>query len=64
MSDSILIEGGRRQGRTLQNEAAMRRAMAEGKTVYTVRNGVFFAVTAPGDGPVVYTALEQRPEGV
>lgn len=65
MSESILIEGGRRTGRTLQAEPAFRAAIAEGKLVFTLRNGVYFAVTAPEEGgPVVYTALLARPEGI
>lgn len=68
MSDRILIQGGKRQGRTLANEAAFRKALAEGKRVFTGGpnlNGVWFEVTLPDpDGPVVYTALTARPEGV
>jgi len=62
--ERVVIEGGQRRGRTLANEAAMRRALADGKEVFTgPRNGVWFAVTLDGD-KITYTALPKRPEGV
>lgn len=68
MTEQVLILGGRRQGRTLQAEPTFRKALAEGKRVFTGGpnlNGVYFEVTLPDpDGPVVYTALTARPEGV
>lgn len=59
----VLIEGGRRQGRTLQNEHFFRTAIAEGKNVVTQRNGIYFVVSLDGES-IVYTALTSRPEGI
>lgn len=65
MSERVLIEGGRRQGRTLQFEAAFRAAIAEGKEVVTgPRNGVWFAVSLNEADQIVYAPFEGRPEGV
>lgn len=66
MPDRILIDGGRRQGRTLQNEAKFRAALAEGKQVFTgPRNGVWFSVDVDeADDSIIYTALTARPEGL
>lgn len=62
--ERVLIDGGRRNGRTLQNEPRFRQALEEGSRVFTgPRQGVWFEVTLL-DGAVVYTALEKRPEGV
>lgn len=64
MSDRVLIAGGARMGRTLQYERAFRKALADGKDVFTgPRNGVWFRVSLDGQD-VVYTALTARPEGV
>lgn len=66
MGESVLIEGGRRQGRTLQNEGKFRAALEDGKRVFTggpTLNGVWFEVTLV-DGAIVYSALTSRPEGV
>lgn len=65
MSERVLIEGGKRYGRRLANEAAFRKALDEDKEVFTgPRNGVWFAVDFDEDGNAVYTALTARPEGV
>lgn len=61
--ERVLIEGGRRQGRTLQHEPKFRQALAEGKRVFTQRNGVWFEITLADDA-ITYTALTGRPEGV
>lgn len=61
--ERVLIEGGRRSGRTLTAEPAFRSAIAKGQEVYTLRNGVYFAITPDGEA-VVYTALAERPEGI
>lgn len=67
MGEAVLIDGGPRNGRRLNNELAFRRALADGKDVYTFRGkdggGVWFRVTLDGDD-VRYTALIGRPAGV
>lgn len=63
MTERILIQAGMRNGRTFDNEAEFRSALAEGKEVFTHRNGVYFQVTADGDG-VRYAAQTSKPEGV
>jgi shikimate kinase len=62
MSENVVIDGGRRVGRTLSAEPAFRSAIAESKNVYMKRNGVWFCVTLGADDQIVYTALERRPE--
>lgn len=65
MPERVLIEGGRRQGRTLQAEGKFRAALADGKQVFTFKNGVWFGVEVnEADGSILYTALTRRPEGV
>lgn len=67
MSERVLIAHGKRQGRTLSNEAAFRAALAEGKQVFTggpKLNGVWFEVTLGDGDAIVYTALTARPEGL
>lgn len=64
MSERVVIDGGRRQGRNLSNEPAFRSAVEAGKDVFTKRNGVWFAVSVGDDDQIVYTALLTRPEGV
>lgn len=63
MTDRILIQAGRRNGRTFDNEREFINALDSGKQVFTTRNGVYFEVTADGDG-VRYTALTEKPAGV
>lgn len=64
MPERVLIDGGRRNGRALQAEPAFRKALAEGKEVFTgPRQGVWFAVTLDGE-MIVYTALPAQPEGL
>lgn len=65
MGERVLIEGGRRSGRTLQFEHVMRKALADGKEVITgPRNGVWFSVTLSDDGSLSYFPHTKRPEGV
>lgn len=64
MADQVFIEGGARRGKTLQNEAAIRAAIAEGKAVITKLNGVWFSATISEDGAVSYQALPRKPEGL
>lgn len=67
MSEPVMIPHQRRQGRTLAAESAFRKALDEGKRVFTggpSLNGVYFEVSLGEDGAIVYTALERRPEGV
>lgn len=62
--ERVIIYGGRRQGRSLSNEATMRRALAEGKEVVTgPRNGVYFSVTLEGDA-IRYVPYERRPDWI
>ena len=63
MSDRVLIQAGRRDGRTFDNWREFLNQLDAGKQVFTHRNGVYFEVTADGDG-VKYTALTERPAGL
>lgn len=63
MTDKVLIQAGRRNGRTFDNQREFLNALDSGKQVFTHRNGVYFEVTADGEG-VRYTALPSKPEGV
>lgn len=63
MNDRILISAGRRNGRTFDNAVEFINALAAGQQVFTARNGVYFEVTADGEG-VRYTALVAKPEGI
>ena len=65
MGETVLIAGGKRMGRTLANEKAMREAIAAGKDVITgPRNGVYFAVKLNEDDTINYWPHPKRPEGV
>lgn len=64
MPELLLIQPGRRQGRTLNNEALFRAKLAEGADVYTTLNGVFFRVSLSDAGDIAYTAMTGRPEGI
>ncbi len=61
---SVIIDAGRRNGRTLSNEPRFREAIAAGSDVYTQLNNVWFSVTLNDDDQVIYTALTKRPDGV
>jgi len=63
MSDRILIQAGRRNGRTFDNEREFINALDAGNEVFTTRNGIYFSVTADGDG-VRYVALTEKPQGI
>lgn len=63
MTNQVLIPAGRRNGRTFDNEVEFINALDAGQQVFTTRNGVYFEVTADGDG-VRYTALVTKPEGI
>jgi hypothetical protein len=64
MSEELVcIHGGRRQGRSLGNEAAMRAALGDGKRVITWLNGVFFEVGLV-DNVITYTPHPAKPDGV
>lgn len=60
---TILMEGGRRQGRTLANAAALKAKVDEGFRVIVHRNGVYFDCIADGDD-LTFVALPKRPEGL
>ena len=59
----VFIPAGRRSGRTFDNEREFINAMDLGNQVFTHRNGVYFEVTANGDG-VQYAALPEKPDGI
>jgi len=60
----VLIEPGRRTGRTLANEPKFRQAIDAGQDCYTSLNGVFFRVSVDDSGAIVYSALAMRPVGI
>ncbi len=60
----VLIEPGRRSGRSLQNEPKFRQALEAGQEVFTKLNGVFFAVDFDEEGNAIYSALAMRPVGI
>lgn len=63
LSERVLIPAGRRTGRTFDNAKEFLNALDAGSQVFTMRNGVYFEVTADGDG-VRYSALTAKPDGI
>lgn len=62
MSERVLIGHGQRKGRLLTNEPAFRKALADGKEVFTgPKVGVWFSVALNDADEIVYTALPKRP---
>lgn len=60
----ILIGAGPRVGHAqLANDDEFKAKIADGFEVFTLIRGVYFAVTAEGDG-LRYTSLAERPDGI